>query len=188
LIFAVATKVAGVVLAIEEEGIEGAVGDAAADVLIGEEILRQEMDRTAEGRGSDSGGWAGAAVEVNAADPLRRKEGPGVVTGSIGVEERDAVEVDVEVAIGEAAEGCGALAEPDAVLALGEGAWNHLRELAEVCDGRGVVLNIGGGYLGACRCGAEKSVERSVLRGERVGSVGFYVDLLRDVADGEGQG
>ena len=137
------TEVAGVVGAVEEEGVEGAVGEAAADVLLRSELLGEEMDGAAEGRGPNGGGSAGAAVEVDSADPLRGEEGPGVVAGGVGVVEGDAVEVDVVLAVREATEVGGALAEADSVGVGGVGAGDHLGELAVVGDGRGVVLNVG---------------------------------------------
>jgi hypothetical protein len=87
--------IAGVILAIVEISIEGTVGELTAKILDGREFLGEQVDRTSKGRGSDSGGGAGTAVEVDAAEELRGEEGPGVVSGAVSVVEGDAVEVDV---------------------------------------------------------------------------------------------
>ena len=75
------SKAAGVECAVVELGVPGAVGDGAAEVLLAGERLGEQVDGAAEGRGSDGGSGAGAAVEVDAADPLRGEECPGVVGG-----------------------------------------------------------------------------------------------------------
>ena len=103
------------------------------------------MDGAAEGRGPDGGGGAGAAVEIDAADGLCGEEGPGVMRGGVGVVEGNAVEVDVVVAVGEAAEVGLGLAEADAVAGGGEGGGRHLDDFAVVGDGRGEVLDEGRG-------------------------------------------
>ncbi len=128
-------EVAGVELDVGEDRVEGAVGDAAAEVHDGGEIAGEEVDGAAEGGGPDGGGGAGAAVEVDAADPRGGKEGPGVVGGGVGVLEGDAVEVDVVVPVGEAAEVGFGVAEADAVGVDGEGSGGHLEDFGEVGDG-----------------------------------------------------
>src|SRR5208283_3631625 len=100
------------------------------------------MDGAAKRGRPDGGGSTGAAVEVDSANPLGWKEGPGVMGRSVGVVERNAVEVDVVVAVDEAAEVGLALAQAYAVGARGEGAGNDLDDFTVVGDGVCEVLNI----------------------------------------------
>ena len=83
----------------------------------------------------------GVGPTVEAAPGLRSKstppiqgrgeEGPGVVGGGVGVFEGDAVEGDVVVAVGEAAEVGFGVTEADAVGVDAEGAGGVLDDLAE---------------------------------------------------------
>ena len=119
------------------------------------------MDGAAEGRGPDRGRSPGRAVEVDAAKPLRGKESPGVMGGRVRVVEGNAVEVDVVVAVREAAEVGFGLAEADAVAVEGESAGRHLHRFAVVGDGRGKVLNQGRADIGARGTSFERRVHRS---------------------------
>src|SRR5271168_2014772 len=107
------------------------------------------MNGAAEGRGPDGGGGAGRAVKVDATDGLPGKESPGVMRRRVGVIERNTVEVDVVVTVGEAAEVGLGLAEADAVTGGGKGVRRHVDDFAVVGDGRGEVLNEGRGDDGA---------------------------------------
>jgi hypothetical protein len=71
-----------------------------------------------------------------------------VVGGRVGVVEGHTVEIDVEIAVGEPAEGGLTLPEPDAVAAVGESAGDDLDDLTVVGDGRGEVFNVGVGDQG----------------------------------------
>jgi hypothetical protein len=135
--------------AVIEIGVEGAVGECRRGC-------------SARARGSLESRWmeppngvgpmveaCRGAVEVDAAEPLRREEGPGVVGRRVGVVEGDAVEVDVVVAVGEAAEVGLGLAEAGAVAVGGEGAGGHLDGLAVVGQRRGEVVDERLGDLGA---------------------------------------
>ena len=93
------------------------------------------MDGAAKGRGSNGGGGAWTAVEVDAAEELRGEEGPGVVRRRVSVVERNAVEVDVVVAIGKAAEVGLALAQANAVTVEGKGPECHRDRFTVVGDG-----------------------------------------------------
>jgi len=57
----------------------------------------------------------GLRSRVDSAEELSGEEGPGVVRRRVGVVERNAIEVDVVVAVGKAAEVGAGLAETDAV-------------------------------------------------------------------------
>src|SRR5271156_1816642 len=84
---------------------------------------------------------AGAAVEIDAADRLPRKEYPGVVGGVVGVLERNAVVRDGIFAVDKTAE-CGvALPQSDAVGADAEGTWNDLHEFRKVGNRRCEVVD-----------------------------------------------
>ena len=124
--------VAGVILCVVKIGIERTVGELAADILDGRHVFGEQVDGAAEGRGSNGRGGAGTAVEVDAAEELSREEGPGVVRGGVGVVERNAIEVDVVVAVGKAAEVGAGLAEADAVAVEGKGSGRHRDRLTVV--------------------------------------------------------
>src|SRR6266851_65215 len=183
-----ATEVAGVVVGVVEKGVEGAVGDAATNGLVCRHLFGQEVDGAAEGRGADGGGGTGAAIEVDAADPLRGEEGPGVVGGAVGVVEGDAVEGDVVVAVGEAAEVGLAVAEADAVGVDAEGAGRHLKKFAVVGDGRGEILYEGGADLGSRGACLEKAVHGRELGRDGVGVCRLDGDLIGCSRDTEGEG
>src|ERR1019366_6161609 len=155
------------------------VGDGGANVLLTGERLRKQVDGTAEGRRPDGGGGAWAAIEIHAANPLRGKECPGMVGGRVGVVEGNAVEVDIEIAVREAAEVSLALAQPDTVAADGECAGNDLDDLTVVGDGRGEVLNVG---VGDERLGGTLLDKAAAGRGLRSDGIDACVDLdlLRD--------
>jgi hypothetical protein len=103
--------------------------------------------------------------------------------GCVGVIERNAVEVDVVVAVGEAAEDGLGLAEAEAVTGGGEGAGSHVDDFSVVGDGRGEVLNEGWGDDGARRGGIEQSVHWRKRGSNRADRVGFDCHLLGDIAD-----
>ena len=137
------------------------------------------MDGSAEGRGADGGCGAGAAVEVDAADPLRGEEGPGVMGGAVGVVEGDAVKVNVVIAVLKAAEVGLALTQAHAVGAGGKGAGNDLDDFAEVGDGRGEVLDIGVGDQGLGGTLFKKAAAGRGFRGNGI-DAGVDRDHLRD--------
>jgi len=182
------TEVTRVIFSVVEEGVVRATGELAAD--IGERIegLGEQVDGAAEGRGPDGGCGAGGAVEVDAAEELRGEEGPGVVGGRVGVVEGDAVEVDVVVAIGEAAEVGGGLTEADAVAVGGEGAGGHFDGFAEVSDGRHEVLDHGSGDLGASRSFGELGVHGRERGSDGVGGIGVDCDVCCGGADLKDEG
>ena len=154
----------------------------------GESRLESRWMEPPKGRGSDGGRGSGRAVEVDAAQPLRGEEGPGVVGGSVGVVEGDAVEVDVVVAVGKAAEVGLGLAEADAVAVGGEGAGGHLDGFAVVGDWRHEVCDHGLGDLGARGGLRQQRVHRGECGGDGVGFAGLDGDLLGDVAQRERDG
>ncbi len=57
----------------------------------------------------------GLRSKVDSTQELRWEEGPGVMRRSVGVVERDAIEIDVVIAIGKAAEVSARLAKTDAI-------------------------------------------------------------------------
>src|SRR5208337_432252 len=102
----------------------------------------QQMDGAAEWRRPNRRCRAGTAVEVHSADPLRRKKRPGVMRGRVGVIKRNAVEVDVVIAVHESAEVSLALPQSNTVGAGAEGSGYDLHQLAKIGNGRGEILNI----------------------------------------------
>ena len=131
---AAAAEVAGVKLEVGEDSVEGAVGDAAADVRKRRKVTREKVDGATEGCRSNGRSRARTAVEIYTTDPWCGKEGSGVVSGGVRIFEGDAIEVDVVVAIGETAKVGLSLAKPDPVGVDGEGAGGHLDEFVEVGD------------------------------------------------------
>ena len=103
--------------------------------------------------------------------------------GAIGVIEGDAVEVDVVVAVREAAEVGLGLAEADAVTGGRNGVGSHVDDFAVVGDGRGEVLNEGRGDDGARGGSIEQSVHGRKRSGYGADSVGLDRDLLGDIAN-----
>ena len=97
------------------------------------------MDRPAKRRRPNGRGRPRRAVKIDPTHPLRGKKGPGVVRRRIRVVERDAVEVDVVVAVREAAKISLRLAQASAVAVGGEGARRHLHSFAVVGQRRGEV-------------------------------------------------
>jgi hypothetical protein len=89
-----------------------------------------------------------------------------MVRRRVGIVKRNTVEVDVVVAVNEAAEVCLALAQPDAVSAGCEGSGNDLDDFSVVGDGRGKVLNVGIRDQRLCRTLFDESTARSGLCGE----------------------
>src|SRR5206468_5417668 len=120
-----------------------------AQVLRGRQLAREEIDRSAIGRGPNGGRVSRGAVEVDAANPGRREEGPRVMRRIVCVVEGDAVEGDVVTAVSEATEVGLGVTKADAVRIDGEGAGRLLNQLAEVRCGRGEVLDEGGADFGA---------------------------------------
>ena len=98
----------------------------------GEKGLGEQVDGAAERGVADGRSRARRAVEVDAAQELRREERPGVMRDAVGIRPGNAVELDVVVAVGETAEVGLGLAEADAVAVGGEGAGGHLDSLAVV--------------------------------------------------------
>ena len=101
----------------------------------------------------------------------------------VGIGPGDAVELDVVVAVGEAAEVGFGLAETDAVGVGGEGAGGHLDGFAVVGDGRHEVVDHGLGDLGAGGGLSQQRVHRRQSAGDGVGFAGLDGDLLGDVAE-----
>src|SRR5579875_2770404 len=130
------------------------------------------MNAAAEGCGSDGGGGSGATVEVDAADGLDGEEGPGVVGGCVGVVEGYAIEVDVVIAVREAAEVGLGLTEPDAITGERKGGRRHLDKFAVVGDRRGEGVDEGLGDLRACGRFAQQGVHRREGCGYGVSGVG----------------
>ena len=177
------TEEAGVIGALVELGIPGAISRGAADVLLGGEGHGEQMDGAAEGGGADGGGRAWAAIEVDAADPLSGKESPGVVGGGVGVVEGNAIEVDVVIAVRESAEIGLRLPETDAIAAGGECAGDDLDDLAEVGDRRGEVLDIGAGNQRLRGTLFNEAAAGCILRGNGI-DAGIHRDHLRNGVDG----
>jgi hypothetical protein len=103
--------------------------------------------------------------------------------GAVGVVEGDAVEVDVVVAVGEAAEEGFGLAQAYAVTRGSEGVGRHVDDFAVVGDGRGEILNEGRRDNGSRRGGIEQSVHGRKRGGDGADGVGLDSHLLGDIAD-----
>ena len=146
------------------------------------------MNGASEGSGSDVGGSAGTAVEVDAAEELRGEEGPGVMGRRIGVVERDAVEVDIVAAVREAAEVSAGLAETNTVAVDCEGSGGHRDCLAVVGYRRGKVLDKGLADHSARGTSFQQRVHGGESRGDGADGVGLNGHLLGDVADGQRHG
>ncbi len=177
------TEHAGVVLAIEEERVEGAVGDLRLDGLLRRDLRREEIDGAAVGRLADGGCEAGAAVEVYAANPEAGEEDPGVMGGIVAVVEGDAVPGDVEVAVLEAAEVDGALAEADAVGVVADGAGGDADDLGVVGVGCGEVPDVVAADDGLRLYGFKGSLGECVLGGDGVAGDVLHFDGFGDAAD-----
>src|ERR1700733_62720 len=100
----------------------------------------------------------------------------------VGVVEGVAVEVEVVVAGGEAAEDGLGLAEADTVTGGGEGAGRHIDYFSVIGDGRSEVLNEGRGDDGARRVSIEQSIHGRKRGGDRADSISLDRDLLGDIA------
>src|SRR5882757_2476064 len=125
------------------------------------------MDGPSKGSGPNGRSSTGTAVEVDAAEKLRGEEGPGMVRRRVGVVEGNAVEVDVIVAVREAAKISFRLAETDAVTVEGKGSRGHLYRLAVVGNWRSKVLDKGLADLGTRRASFEQSVHRGKRSSDR---------------------
>src|SRR5580698_5494168 len=96
---AISADAARVVLTVQQKSIERAVGDGAPYRMLHRHVFGEKIHRSAERGRPDGGGRAGAAVEVDSADPLARKEGPRVVARSIRILEGNAVPGNVVLTI-----------------------------------------------------------------------------------------
>jgi hypothetical protein len=90
---------------------------------------------------------------------------------------RDAIELDVVIAIGEAAEVGLGLAETDAIGVRGEGAGGHLDGLAVVGNGGHEVLDHGAGDFGASRGFGEERIHGRESGSDGAGSVSLHGDI-----------
>jgi hypothetical protein len=116
-------------------------------------------------------------------DGLRGEERPGVMRGRVGVIKGNAVEVDVVIAVGEAAEVGLGLAEAYAITGGGEGVGRHVDDFAVVGDGRTEVLDEGRGNDGARRGGIEQSVHGRKRSGDGANGVRLDGHLLGDIPE-----
>src|SRR5882762_1071255 len=96
----------------------------------------------------------------------------------VRVIERDAIEINVVVAVGEAAEKCLAVAQTHAVGIYAEGARRHLQQFAEIRVRRGKVLNKGRIDFCSGRARFQQAVHRRKLRRDGVGGVRFNGNCL----------
>src|SRR5258705_3085353 len=122
-------------LAVVKISIVRTVGELTTDILDRRHVFGEQVDGAAKGGGSNCRGGAWTAVEVDAAEELRREKRPRVMRGGVGVVEGDAVEVDVVVAIGKATEIGAGLAKPDAIAVEGKGPGCHRDRLTVVGHG-----------------------------------------------------
>jgi len=104
---------------------------------------------------------------------------------SISVVERDAIEIDVIVAIRKASEVSGRLAETNAIAARSEGARGHLHRFAKIGDRRSEVLNERLCDLGTRRACIEQRIHGSQRGRNGTDRIGLNDNLLRNIADGE---
>src|ERR1700742_3047507 len=145
------------------------------------------MNRAAKGRWSDCGSRSWTPVEVDSSDPLRGEECPGVMAWRICVVERNAVEVDVVIAIRKPAEARCALAETHTIGIGCKASQHHLRNFTVIRQRRSEIMNVSLVDLSTGRGCAQQSIHGRMLRSKRIRCIGLDRHLLRHAANRHGQ-
>ena len=164
-------ELAGIIIQLQQVRGPRPVGFRHPDVLGGRHLFRLQVDRTAEIGGAHRGSRTGAAVEIDAADPLDRKIRPAMLRDAVGVLERNAVEGHRVIAVWEAAEKSLALAEPSSVGAEGIRSRCVIDVFAKVGDGRFKVPDEVATDFRFCRYCVKHVPGRRELRGQRDGLI-----------------
>src|SRR5262245_34498872 len=108
-------KISRVVNQIEQLRIERSEGRAEAYALPVWQLMREQVNRSAEWRRANRRSRSGATIEIHTADPRRREENPRVMSRIVGIVERNPIVGDVILSIFEAAEESLAVAQSHAV-------------------------------------------------------------------------
>ena len=176
------TEAAGVVGHVIKISVERAAGERRPQILNRRKVLRQQVNRSAKRRGPNGGRRSRRAVKVDSAQELRGEKCPRVMRRRVRVVERNAVEVDVVIAIREAAEVGLRLAQTHAVAVQRKCGWRHAHHRAVVGNRRAEVADEGLGNLGARRSLSQQRIQRRQRRSHRSRFIRFHRNLFRHVA------
>ena len=179
-------KLAGIVVQLKQARVEGAVRAGCPDILAWLQVRGQQVNRSAEIRGTEIRGLARAAVKIRRANPLRGKIRPGMVRGTIGVLEGNAVKGHGVLTVLESAEIGLALPEADPVRIEAERTGRQIQNLGEIRDRRHEVPDELSADLRFGGCCVERVSGRRELRCHR--SNRLNRDCLGHVLNAQGDG